>query len=114
MRGYERNELAGRNDLRLLVVYWKMLHVASDQVIRRAGIGALVEAVVGLIAGDRQDSVRVHYQARLPYHSHYLIDSSAAQLESWTPENFFIFSQDSRGDDHENLLGGRQVKNGSG
>ncbi len=52
MRGYENDELAGRDDLGFFPEAWEMALVAGDEIVRAGGVGTFDEDVVARIGGD--------------------------------------------------------------
>src|ERR1041385_9161740 len=97
--------------LGIFVLHQKMLYVAGDQKVCVAGISTFVETVIRFVAGYGKGSSRLHEEAGFANECEHLADPCRGNLKARAPQHLFVFSQDIRGDKHEDSLVCSQIKN---
>jgi hypothetical protein len=73
-----------------------MLGIADDNVVGVGGIGAFVNAIVGLVAGNPESFGRTHHPADTTNIGKHGFDLAGLKLQAWPIEDFLVLREQGR------------------
>jgi hypothetical protein len=107
------DELPWRHNPSTPVFLLKVLGVTGDDIANRTCGGAFVDAVVRFVCGNLEGESWINLSAVSANDGHEAPYSAGRELQPRPAQYFFIFCQERRGGEHQDLSINSQIQNGS-